>query len=265
MKATIRVDTRLLQAEADELRALSDSLNCTGDTLRVRIATAGGDAELRASARADALAAGERIESLRRELADQAERLAAIARAFEAVDDQTIDVITGALDGLHPLQAIADVPPLPEEPGFEPYPQPETRMVAYGSITIFVGDPDHPARRIWKKCGQFVPDILGEYAQPGSGKRYYVVFLGYDGAGQPIFGYLPFYANLSGSMNVSAVPVRTGEFSDGEVGDGSGFPDPWGKGKWPAEWIANAWWLGGPLQDLNLKKMGIQGMADSLE
>jgi hypothetical protein len=109
----------------------------------------------------------------------------------------------------------------------------------------------------------FLSDILGVYTQPGTGKKYYVVFLGYDGGGKPIYGYMPFYANLSGPVDASAVPVRKGAFSDGEAGDGSGFPDPWGKGKWPADWIANEWWLGGPLQDLNLKKMGLKGMLDA--
>ncbi len=265
MKSIIRVDTDKLKAEADELRALADSLNRAGETLQSRVAAAGGDAHLRAAARGDALAAGGQIQSLRRQLADQADRLGSIARGFEAVDDQTVAVFTRALDGLRPIRTIPDAPPRPEAPGFEPYPQPETRMVAYGSITIFVGDPDHPVRRIWKKCGQFIPDILGEFTQRQTGKKYYVVFLGYDGAGQPIYGYMPLYANLSGPVDVPAVPVRKGAFSDGETGDGSGFPDPWGKGEWPADWIASEWWLGGPLQDLNFKENGAERHDGCLE
>jgi hypothetical protein len=263
MKGTIRVDTDQLKAEADELRALADSLNRAGETLQTRVAAAGGDAGLRASARGDALAAGERIQTLRRQLADQADRLASIARAFESVDDQTVAVLARALDGLRPIRAIPDVPPLPEEPGFEPYSQPETRMVAFGSITVFVGDPDHPTKRIWKKCGQFIRGILGVYTQPGTGKKYYVAFLGCDDTGKPIYGYMPFYINLSGPVDLSTIPLRKGEFSDGEAGDCTGFPEPWGKGRWPPDWIANEWWLGGPLQDLNLKKMGLKGMLDA--
>ncbi len=263
MKSAIRVDTTLLLAHADELRSLADALDRAGDCLRTQLAAAGGDADLRESARNDGGTAGERFQAVRRQLADEADRLAAIARAFESVDGQTVAVLTRAWNGLRPIQAVPDGPPLPEEEGFEPNPQLETRMVAYGSITIFVGDPDHPAKKIWKKCGQFIPDILGVYTQPGTGKKYSVVFLGDDGAGQPIYGYMPFYANLSGPMDLSVLPERKGAFSDGAPGDGSDLPEPWGRGHWPPDWIAQAWWLGGPLQDLNLQKMGIPAMADS--
>jgi hypothetical protein len=250
----IRVDPDLLSHRADEINQASGEILRAGESLLTGIAQVLGAsrfADLRTSARNDASAARDVLDRLQRDLSGNSEKLAALSRAFQSADDETIRFLNGMTDSSGRMQVFFGAQPFPNSDGFEPYDLPQTAMAvsnwavmyAYGVKTIL-----HTFRN-----GELVGNIIGTWTDPKTGKKYYVVDLG---NGQ--YGYIP-ADRLSAPIDHSKIFTREGVFSNGEKDPCQDFPAPLGSDSWMPNWRK----AGDPWQDLQLGYMQIQGLRNA--
>jgi hypothetical protein len=256
----VYVDTDLLREKAQKILEPGEETFTSGELMMEGIqAVCSSYPQLIRDAANDALSVnndplhgltprGNRLVELGKELKQLADR-------FDAVDRQTIEwlqqQIMKLMESAFYLISIADyIHSL--NPDIVLFSAPQTRMVTSGSVSIRVGDPNNPSRRIWVKTGEFIPNIIGTYKDPKTGQEFYVVIVDYDKDGNPILGYLPITDNISQPLSSMDIPLRQGPFADGQEGDPNDCTYPWGQGTWPQLWIDERWWEGGPAQDFIL-------------
>jgi hypothetical protein len=264
----IKVEPDFLRQEADKIRSAGRALSASGETLLDRIQELhSGHAQLIVDAKRDSQTVqNDSLLGLNRRgsrFLELADRLVELADRFETADQAAVAGILSALGNL--TESAILIPNLKESVlGLNPKifldDIPDIRMVTWGQVPIYIGDPSKKKYFGTLKEGQFTPPIIGTFTA-SDGATYYVVIVGSDESGHPILGYIPVSINLSDSVNLIDVPLRAGEFKDGDEGEFPDLPSPWGPGCWPDSWSANQWWVGGPLQDLFLRKMGIAGIA----
>lgn len=268
----IRVDPDLLSKKSVEIHQAAGDLIHAGNGLlnEVMRNTGGGPyADLQSSARGDVFAARDLMNGLQRDLAGHADKLVALSRAFRSIDDEAISFLTGILGEGRLMQAFFGPPQYPDIEAFEPYDVPQTRIALTDWVPVFVmgpkgltprivTDPDGKSQAEIYKSGHVVGDIVGTWADPKTGKKYYVVDLG---GGE--FGYIPVKGPLGNDLlgdpvDLSKIPYREGQYSDGMIVEDSSLPPPWGRQSWPQDWIDGQWWMGGPQQNLLLGCMGLE-------
>ncbi len=116
----ILVDTDLLLKNTEAIHLHAENFIKNGDALLSKILAVGGSfADLSARAERDAYAAQETIRSIQRTLEIKAEGLAALARAFRSIDEETVSALLALRGEEWFLRTFSPAPILPDIAGFE--------------------------------------------------------------------------------------------------------------------------------------------------
>jgi hypothetical protein len=250
--ARIQVDTDLLLKNADALHAAGERFHRYADTLLGKILALGGAyPELQADSRKDAYEAQQLILSVQSRLEIKADTLAALARAFKSIDDETIAALIALRGEGWFQQTFFPSGPQPDLEGYDPYYLPQTRMLLVDWVPVYVLGPNGLSQIDTYQTGRIVGGILGEWTDPKTGKSYYVVDLG---GGK--FGFIP-KEKKSIRLDLSKIPDRDGIFADGQKIPNPDLPPPYGSDTRNPDWYIP----GGPWQDLILGKMNIAGLG----
>jgi hypothetical protein len=247
----IRVDTDLLLQNAEALHARAESLRKNEEDLFSRILNIGGPySGLTAEARKDAYAAQETIRSIRNPLNIKADSLAALARAFRSIDDETIDALLAMRGEGWFLQTFFPAPLLPDVDGFEAFYLPQSRMLLVDWVPIYTRGRNGLTQTDTFHTGRVLYVVVGTWTDPASGKKFYVTDLG-----EGVFGYIP-QEKSSARIDLSRIINRQGAFANGQRMPESNFPPPFRPGGFDPDWNAP----GSPWQYLILGNMEIAGI-----
>jgi hypothetical protein len=252
MMARIKVDTDQLLKNAEAIHAIGEHFRNNSNTLLGKILSIGSEySDLPANARKDAYDAQQLILSIQSRLEIKADTLVALSRAYKSIDDETIASLMALRGEAWFLQTFF-IPSLqPDIDGFDPYFIPQTRMLLSDWVPVYVQGPKGLTQIDTYHIGRIVRNIVGEWTDPKTGKKYYVVDLG---GGK--FGYIP-QTNKSILLDLSKIPDREGVFTDGQKIPDPDRPPPFGPGGRDPDWYTP----GGPWQSLILGKMNITGLG----
>jgi hypothetical protein len=251
----IRVDPSLLSQQSNEIERTADEVARAAGELSAqaeRDIRGSSFPEFRVSARSDAALARELMDQIRRDLSGHSVKLAALSRAFQSADDETI-ILLNAMTGLHRLEPNRFGPQsFPDIDGLEPYDLPQTEM----AITNWAVMYDSGLKTILHtyRIGELIGNIVGSWTDAQTGRKYSVVDLG-NGK----FGYIP-ADRLSGPIDFSKIPFREGFFYNGETDSLGELPAPMGADRWKSDWRR----AGDPWQNLILGFMHIVGIDNAV-
>jgi hypothetical protein len=250
----IWVDPELLSKKADQIHQAAGDLIHAGDGLLsevMRDISASEYSDLQASVRHDGFAAKDLIQNLQRDLSGEADKLAALSRAFRSTDDEAVRFLVGAMGEIRSARSFFGSQQSPDIAGFEPYADSQTRMALTDWVFVYAQIPNRLTRMDVYKTGKIVSNIFGAWTDHKTSQKYYVVNLGND-----TVGYIP-VEQLSDPIDLSKIPEREGKYGNGGVVEESSLLPPWGQQKWPKSWIDNQWWMSGPQQNLLLGFMDL--------
>jgi hypothetical protein len=247
----IRVDTDLLFQNAEILHDGSGKFLNLEIHLPEKIQSVGGAfIRLSADARSDAYAVQDLIRSVRQRLEVKADSLAALARAFRSVDDETITALLALRGEDWLLQTFSTPPFQPEIDGFEPYDPPQTRMILSDWVPVYIQGRNGLTQVDTYNTGRILDTIVGMWTDPRTGRKYYVV----EADGKSL--YIPESKN-SGQVDLFKIPDREGGFPDGQQVTDANLPKPYGTDGRDPDWYTP----GDPWQNLILGNMAIHGIG----
>jgi hypothetical protein len=251
----IRVNPDVLSQKADEIDQVTGEFIRAGNDLLsevIRDISGSPSADLRASARSDALAAQDFIDQFHRDLSGKSEKLSVLSRAFQSIDAETIRLLNGMMDESRLAPTFFGWQRYPDIEGFEPYDLPQTAMAI--SNWAVMCDKDLKTFLHTYRTGELVGNIIGSWTDPKKDKKYYVVDLG---NGQ--YGYIP-ADRISAPIDLSNIPAREGVFSNGQQDPCQDIPAPLGAVRWMPGWHR----AGDPWQNLMLGFMHILGIHNAI-
>lgn len=247
----ILVDTDLLFQNADAIHALAESLRKIENDLLSRILIIGGPySGLTAEARKDAYASHDTIQSIRNPLNIKADSLAAMARAFQSVDDETITTMMAMRGEGWFLQNFFPAPLLPDVDGFDAFYLPQARMLLVDWVPVYTWGRNGLTQTDTLHTGHMFDVVIGTWTDPTSKEKFFVVNLGGDG-----FAYIP-QSKESVRIDLSGIENREGIFKNGQRLTGSGLPLPFQPEGFSPDWNEP----GDPWQYLILGNMNITGI-----
>lgn len=248
----IKVDTDLLLKNAEAIHVIGGHFRQNSNTLLHKILSIGGAyPELQADVQKDAYDAQQLILSIQSRLDIKADTLVALARAYQSIDDETIASLIALRGEGWFLQTFFVPIPQPDIDGFDPYYLSQTRMLLSDWVPVYIQGPKGLIQIDTYHTGRILRTIVGEWTDPKSGKKYYVVDLG---GGK--FGYIP-QTKKSILLDLSKIPDREGIFTDGQKIPNPDLAPPFGPGGRNPEWYMP----GDPWQYLILGKMTITGLG----
>jgi hypothetical protein len=214
--ARILIDTDLLLKNAEGLHLHSENIKKNGEKLLTGILAVGGRyAGLTAQAKRDAYAAQDLLRSMQNSLALKADGLAALARAFRSIDDETVSALLAMRGEDWFLHAFFPAPLLPDIAGFEPYFVPQSRLLLADWVPVYEKGDRGLKQTETFHTGMILDRVVGIYTDPATAIAYFVVDLG---GGR--LGFIP-RQRASARIEYSKIPDREGEFRDGQKVAGS--------------------------------------------
>ena len=248
----ILVDTDLLLKNAEAIHLHADNFKNNGETLLTKILAVGSPyADLTAQSRRDAYSAREILRSIQNTLAVKADGLAALARAFRSIDDETISALLAMRGEGWFLQTFFPAPILPDIAGFEPCFVPQTRILLADWVPVYEKGSRGLKQTDTFHTGKILDRVMGIYTDPATGIEYFVVDLG---GGR--FGFIP-RQRASARVDLSKIPNREGKFFDGQKVPGSVSPLADIIGAMHPDWFTP----GQPWQNFALGRMNISGLG----
>jgi hypothetical protein len=250
----IRVDTDLLLNNAEAIHHRAENFQKNGEALLIKILGVGGEyADLTARARRDAYAARETIRSIYNTLEIKSEGLAALARAFRSIDDETISTLIALRGEGWFLQTFFPSPLLPDFAGFEPCFIPQTWILLSDWVPVYVKGPHGLTQTGTFHTGKILDRVVGTWKDPATGIEYLVVDLG---GGR--FACIP-RQKKSARIDPAKIPNRDGVYADGQRVPGPDLPLPFKKDGLNPDWFTP----GDPWQYLILGRMKITGLGSA--
>jgi len=247
----IRVDTDLLFKNAEAVRLRADSLRKNGEVILSRILGVGGEyTELTAQARRDAYTTRETIQAIRAPLEIKADGLAALARAFRSIDDETISAILALRGEGWFLQTFFPSLLLPDIAGFEPCFVPQTWILLSDWVPVYIKGPHGLTQTDTFHTGKILDRVSGSWKDPATGIEYLVVDLG---GGR--FAFIP-RNRKSARVDPSKIPNRDGAYTNGQTVPGTDSMLRFEIGGLPPDWHMP----GDPWQNFTLGRMDITGI-----
>jgi hypothetical protein len=249
----IRVDTDILLQNADAINVRAISLRENKETLLQKILSTQSEyAGLASEARQDGFAARETIQSVQGPLEGRAESLAALARAFRSVDEETVSLLM-ALRGEGWLRQTFSSVCGPDVDGFQPYDSLRTRMLLADWVPVYVQGPNGLSQMDTYHAGHILNPVVGTWKDPRTGKEYFVVDMG-----GVQFAYIP-QNKASAEFNLSRITTRSGVFFDGMKITDTEMCVPFGGDKLQPDWSLP----GDPWQNLILGLMHITSIGNA--
>jgi hypothetical protein len=248
----IRVDTDLLLNNAEAIHLRAENFQKNGETLLNKILGVGGEyAELITQARRDVYAARETIRSVQIPLEIKADGLAALARAFRSIDDETVSILLALRGEAWFLQTFFPPPLLPDFAGFEPCFVPQTWILLSDWVPVYAMGPHGLTQKETFHIGKILDRVVGTWMDPATRITYFVVDIG---GGR--FVYIP-RQKKSAQIDLAKIPNREGMYANGQRVPGVEVPLAFTTGGLPADWFLT----GGPWQNLILGRMDIAGLG----
>ncbi|MGB7540021.1 MAG: hypothetical protein WBM17_15885 [Anaerolineales bacterium] len=248
----IRVDTDLLLTSAEAIHLRVENFQKNGEALLNKILGVGGEfADLTAQARRDVFAARETIRSVQNPLEIKAEGLAALARAFRSIDDETVSTLLALRGEGWFLQTFFPPPLLPDYAGFEPYFIPQSWILLSDWVPVYVKGPHGLTQTDTFHTGKILDHVVGTWTDPATGIEYLVADLG---GGR--FACIP-RQKKSARIDPAKIPNRDGVWADGQRVPGPDLPLPFNKDGLNPDWHT----AGDPWQNLILGRMKITGLG----
>ncbi len=246
------MDTDLLLKNAEAIHLHAENFIKNGDALPSKILAVGGSfADLSARAERDAYAAQETIRSIQRTLEVQAEGLAALARAFRSIDDETVSALLALRGKEWFLRTFFPAPSLPDIAGFEPFFLPQTRVLLSDWVPVYEKGARGLKQTQTFHTGMILDRVVGIYTDPAAGIEYFVMDL--DGGR---FGFIP-RQRAGTRIDMSKIPDREGEYQNGQTVPGPVSSRADEIGEMHPDWFIP----GEPWQNLILGRMSIKALA----
>ena len=248
----ILVDTDLLIKNAEAIHFRAESLRKSGENLLTKVLGVGGeDTGLTAQARRDAYAAQETLRSIQQPLEIKADGLAALARAFRSIDDETISALIALRGEGWFLQTFFPALLLPDLADFEPFFVPQTWILLSDWVPVFLKGPRGLTQTDTFHTGKILDRVIGSWTDPATGAEYLVVDLG---AGR--FAFIP-RNRINARVDPSKIPNREGVYTEGQTVPGTDVPLPFQAGGLTPEWHTP----GDPWQNFILGRMDFAGIG----
>jgi hypothetical protein len=248
----IRVDTDLLLNNAESIHLRAENFQKNGEALLLSILGVGSEyAELTAQARRDAYAARETIQSVHIPLEIKADGLAALARAFRSIDDETVSILLALRGEGWFLQTFFPSPLLPDFAGFEPCFVPQTWILLSNWVPVYVKGQHGLTQTGTFHTGKILDRVVGTWTDPATGMAYFVVD---TGGGR--LAYIP-RQRKSARIDLAKIPDREGVYADGQRVPGVDVPPPFTKVGSNPDWHNPA----DPWQNFILGRMKVNSLG----